>query len=88
MYDIVYSLHQVGLLLNDNDPLTLHWNSSVPNHLCVMSNYTGPLYGHDSENRLSHMNYTICKGPDPLKVWNLYQGGGGWTVITLPLFYQ
>ncbi|KAL8596716.1 hypothetical protein ACOMHN_045641 [Nucella lapillus] len=55
----------VGLILDPNYPLTLHWNSSVPNHLCVISNYSGPLYGDTSA--LPAMNYTICNGPDPLR---------------------
>lgn len=55
----------VGLLVYSANPLTLHWNSTVPNHLCVISNYSGPLYGLNHEGILPNMNYTLCNGPNP-----------------------
>ncbi|XP_070191925.1 uncharacterized protein [Littorina saxatilis] len=56
----------VGLLLNADNPLTLRWNTTKPNYMCVVSNYTGPLYGQTGRNALPIMNYTLCNGPDPL----------------------
>ncbi|XP_025108380.1 uncharacterized protein LOC112572749 isoform X2 [Pomacea canaliculata] len=54
----------VGLLLNADEPITLQWNTSRPGYLCVVSNYTGPLYGQTYQSRLPFLNYTICNGQD------------------------
>lgn len=62
------TLFQVGLFLNANNPFALKWNSDVANQLCVVSNYTGPLYAERHQDRLPQLDYTICKGPDVLQV--------------------
>lgn len=57
----------VGILVNASDPVTVHWNTVLPNHVCVRSNYTGPLFGRSQRAAyLPSLNYTVCMGPDPV----------------------
>nr|KAG5704313.1 hypothetical protein BaRGS_012622 [Batillaria attramentaria] len=65
---------EVGLLLNAENPLTLHWNDTLANHLCVVSNFSGPLYGLHQEGRLPHMNYTLCNGPNAKETHSIMKG--------------
>lgn len=64
-----YWLSSTGaaIALNEDNPIQVTYNISGSNQLCFTSNYSGPLYSESNSRNYPVMNYTLCKGPDPLK---------------------
>jgi hypothetical protein len=55
-----------GLLVSDNIPLVMHWNTMNKGSWCITSNYTGDFYGFKANiHKKRFLNYTICNGNDP-----------------------
>lgn len=55
-----------GILVNDDIPLVMHWNTMNKGSWCITSNYTGDFYGFKANiHKKRFLNYTICNGNDP-----------------------
>ncbi|XP_061187832.1 uncharacterized protein LOC133195880 [Saccostrea echinata] len=55
-----------GLLVSDNIPLVMLWNTMNKGSWCITSNYTGDFYGFKANiDKKRFLNYTICNGNDP-----------------------
>lgn len=60
-----------GLLVSDNIPLVMHWNTMNKGSWCITSNYTGDFYGFKANiDKKRFLNYTICNGNDPYSAHN------------------
>lgn len=55
-----------AIYINANNPVQVTWNASGDNQLCVLSNFSGPLYHKTNSYDYPDTNYTLCNGADSL----------------------
>ncbi|ESO95721.1 hypothetical protein LOTGIDRAFT_188414 [Lottia gigantea] len=60
------SSNSAAILVNSDIPVHVHWNTTRPGKMCLVSNFTVPFYDQD-DKRLPHLNYTVCNGHDIIK---------------------